>query len=679
MKTQKRLVSLLLVLVLLLSVISLSSCQGGSGGTSYNKTIQLARDEIWKDINQGAASCGTVAILDNGEIVYSEVFGPADREKSVPTDSATIFNMGSVSKAFDATAVMLLVDDGKVKLDAPVTQYLPEFKMQDPRCKDITVRMLLNHTSGIPGTTYANNMGYGLNTTVYKETLKNLAGSQLKAAPGATAPYCNDGFTLAEMIVARVSGLDFADFCSKRIFGPLSLARTGVSVGQRNDKDYGVYYQAATGKKVPPETVSFLGAGGLSTTAKDLVIFADSFSTGGQKVLSKASIAEMTKAQPSEFSKTAQKTIGLNPEMSYGLGLDLTDIPSFKEQGIKVIGKGGDTDDYHSMMVSAPDKRLSVAVLEAGRGSSAANIAVELLKSALVEKGLLKDKKTSVVPPSPQPLPASYRGLAGRYMGDTSSYDLSFDFAANTVTLTIIKNGVVSRSIDMTYRDGKLHTANGTAFALISVDGKDCILSSVFGDSAYMSLGARLPAVGQPKALGIDINGMQWLWRNIKPFDGMTEAESQIITSVTSPDLPGYVDFTGIKRIGSPDFAGMAVSLIRDETELKLLSQNGQTWACVSEKIYSPIDTAAPLAVGDKSVTIGKEGYSEWFKAGENLVLNVQKPSRDRLIVFSSDGKPTYDSEIDTGEVFVPQGNMVEIAGNPGDAFKLTATSAAGK
>lgn len=660
----------------------MSGCQsgGGSGKDAFQQARRVARTELWKEINSGKASSAGVAILDNGNVVYSEGLGVADREKNLPVTARTLFNMGSTSKSFCATAVMRLVDDGKVKLDAPVTRYLPEFKMKDPRYKDVTVRMLLNHTSGFPGTAYANNMGYAYNTSIYKETLANLARSHLKAAPGETAPYCNDGFTVAEILVTRVSGRDYMDYLSERVLTPLSLRKTGVSVGERGDPDYSAFYEPDTGKKVPAEVLSVLGAGGLSSNAEDLVVFADSFSGGGPKVLSESSIAEMTKAQPSAFAKAAKKEAGLNPEISYGLGFDLTDVDYYKEKGIKVIGKGGDTDDYHSMLLSIPGKRLSVAVMEAGHGGDAPAIAFDVLDSVLVAKGLMKKEEAKVsAPPEPQPIPPEYQAFAGRYAGDTNSFQISFDFARNVADFIVIKGGVAGASSPMTYRDGHFYTEKGARFALISVDGRYCLLTSVFGDKAYMVAGQRLPQLTAPAALGSDINGKQWLRRNVKPFEGITETSNHLAVSSLFAELPGFIDFQGTKQIESPDFAGMAIDVVRDLTELTLLNQNGQTWARVSDLLYSPINRAAPLDIGNSTVTIGKDGYNEWLTASKDLVLDVQKPAKDRLIVFSPDGSPTYDSVIDSGDVFVPQGSLIELAGQPGNVFKVGARSAAGK
>src|SRR5512133_1360003 len=119
----------------------------GSGEASgrqhpYESAMTTARSEIWQAINSGKCGSATAAIMVDGKVVYAEGFGMANREKSIPVTPTTIFNIGSISKVYVATAIMLLVDDGKISLDKPVADYLPEFKMADVRYKKITVRML---------------------------------------------------------------------------------------------------------------------------------------------------------------------------------------------------------------------------------------------------------------------------------------------------------------------------------------------------------------------------------------------------------------------------------------------------------------------------------------------------------------------------------------------------------
>jgi len=664
----KGLISICLVLIILFSTLGITGC-GSEPQSTYLEAQIIARTEIWQDINSGKASSATVAILDNGEIVYAEGFGMADRGKSIPVDTSTLFNIGSISKTYCAAAVMALVDDGKVKLDDPVVKYIPDFTMADPRYNDITVRMLLNHTSGIPGTTGANNLGYEYNPTIYEDTLANLSRSHLKHTPGAEAPYCNDGFTLAEILITRVSGQKYIDFLSENIFKPLSLSHTGLSVGELSGQTAATFYQVDDGKGVPLEVLSVVGAGGLSATATDLVRFADSFSGKGKQILSQSSIAEMTKASPSPFAVQAVKETGQNPEMAYGLGLDIAGLPDYQAKGIQVIGKGGDTIDYHSMLLSAPQQRISVSVIEAGHGASAMKIATDIFDAVLQQKGLLEKVEPVVSrPPEPQTIPASYSAFAGYY---NSGIKLSFDMEKNNCTVAILVNGKETESNSLSYRDGYFYSPTGSKYLLLSVDGQDCLAASLPGLGINMIMWQKVPVLNQPLSLKTDINAMQWLRRNVKPIELINQ--TYIVTSATIDELAGYIVFGGFLKIESPYFAGMPSAAVRDQTELTLIDKDGQTWAQLSDVLYSPASTAAVLKIGDNITTISSTGYNEWLKTEEDVILSFSKQAKGRVIVFSSDGSATYDSVMKTGDVYVPKDSFVMLAGMPGDSFTVTA------
>ncbi len=394
-------VTTILVGVVLLSMVASGCTTNTVSQNAYEQARITARTEIWKDINSGKAGSATVTIMENGKIVYSEGFGMVDREKSIPVDHNTMFNIGSISKVYVAAAIMLLIDDGKVKLDSPAIQYLPDFTMADPRYRDITVRMLLNHTSGLPGGTLSNSFGFEYNVDTFSDTLANLSRSHLKHAPGAMAPYCNEGFTLAEMIVQRVSGMKYIDFLSARLFKPLALNNTGLSVGEEPDKTSAAYYRPDTAAREPLEAVSILGAGGLGATAEDVCRFVDTFSGKGKQIFSGSSLEEMKKGQPSQFAGKLR-----NLEFSYGLGWDMTDLPRYQANGIKVLGKSGGTGNYTSMVYTVPEQRLSVTVICTGSGSSAMTTALDILNAVLVEKGAIQEEKAVVSKPlEPQAIP----------------------------------------------------------------------------------------------------------------------------------------------------------------------------------------------------------------------------------------------------------------------------------
>ena len=644
----------------------------------YRTARRIARTEIWNDINSGRAGSATVAILDGGEVVYAEGFAMADRENSVPVDPATVFNIGSVSKVYVATAVMLLVDEGKIGLDAPAVRYLPEFFMADPRYVGITVRMLLNHSSGLPGTVAAGNIGFQYNAAVHQEMLAVLSRTCLKHDPGAMAIYCNDGFTLAEMIVERVSGQKYIDFLASRIFEPLALSDTGASVGDRTIRRtaaevVAAYYRPMTGQKEPLEAVSHLGSGGLSATAMDLVRFADSFSDAGRHILSEPALREMRKNQPSSSPAKLR-----NPNLAYGLGWDMTYIPKYREQGIQVLGKSGGTGNYNSMVYTVPDERISVAVIETGPAGRSVEIALEILDAVLVEKGLVKEKMLLVsVPPKPEVIPDEYAAYCGYYIlsgGRLASVNL--DRTADRFRVSSVIGGVEVPALCLYYSKGAFYRddSGGMQLYFTMVDGEQYAVEPFVGfDMAFMR---RLPAIEVPFSMEMDMNGKRWLRRNVKPFEGAFLIDSHLVQSCTIEALPGYVDFCGIKKIESPTYAGMPAGATRDLGDLTLLHNDGETWAQVLDMLYSPADSTATLSIGANVVTIGDSGYSEWLRAAHDSVLTFQIPAGGRTFVFATDGSPKYDSSVDEGDVFVNEGDFVEISGAPTDQFTIECEAA---
>ena len=641
----------------------------------YRTARRIARTEIWNDINSGRAGSATVAILDGGEVVYAEGFAMANREDSVPVDPTTVFNIGSVSKVYTATAVMLLVDEGKIDLDAPAVRYLPEFVMADPRYLDITVRMLLNHSSGLPGSIAAGNFGFQYNTAMHDETLAVLSRTRLKHDPGAAAVYCNDGFTLAEMIVERVSGQKYMDFLASRILEPLALGRTGASVGDRTARDaatgvVAAYYRPTTGQKEPFEAISFLGSGGLSATAVDVARFADSFSGAGTHILSEQALREMRTIQPSLSAGKLR-----NPDIAYGLGWDMTCVPEYQEQGIQVLGKSGGTGNYNSMVYTAPDERISVAVIETGPGGRSVKIALRILGAVLVEKGLAKERALSVsVPPKPEVIPDEYAAYCGYYLLTGGGLaNVSLDREANRFLVSSVLGGMEVPATCLYYSEGAFYSDDSQLY-FATVDGEQYAVEPSMGfDTVRMR---RLPAVEVPCSMEIDMNGKQWLRRNVKPFEGALLANSHLVQSSTIETLPGYVDFFGIKRVESPIYAGMPVGATRDLGDLTLLHNDGETWAQVLDMLYSPADSTATLSIGANVVTIGDSGYSEWLRVAHDSVLTLQIPVGGRIIIFGSDGSPKYDSCVDEGDMFASEGDFVEIAGMPGGQFVIACEAA---
>lgn len=637
----------------------------------YKNAIITARTEIWKDINSGKCSNASVAIMVDGKIVYAEGFGMANREKSIPVDKNTLLNIGSISKVFTAAAMMELIDEGKISLDKPVPDYLPEFKMADNRYKNITVRMLLNHTSGIPGTEGANSFGFKYYDNIQKETLNTLARSHLIHTPGTLAVYCNDGFTLAEMIIEKVSGKKYIDFLKEKILTPLGLKKTGLSVGEIQDKVIAAYYDPKTAKMQPFETLSVLGAGGLSSTPIDLDRFADTFSSNN-KIFAARSLAEMKKPQPGTSPLKLK-----NAEISFGLGWDFTSLPQYESRGIHVLGKSGGTGNYSSMLFTVPEKRISVAVICTGPESNAMGIALDVLDAVLVGKKIIKPGKKSVaISPESQNLPKGDLSFGGYYANGNQLYQMTFDTEKNNVIVYKFDGKEKTPAITLIYNKGYYYDlTENMSFYFLSTNENAYFVNYLSPLKMDMVVMQKIKPVENAKQLQITMDEKQWLRRNVDPFESISGASTHDVKSFLYPDLPGYVVLQGIKQIEAPDFAGMPLDAIRDQTELTLFDHHGEIWAWVSDMLYSPADKTIALKVGKNLIKIGKDNYNEWRTVNENLILSFKKPKNSRIIIFSSEGEPTYDSAMDTGDAGVLKGSLIEMAGFAGDKFVVKAKS----
>lgn len=640
---------------------------GQPAENTFEQTKNTARTAIEEAIAVGTASSASVAIMDEGELVYAEGFSMADREKSIPVDKNTVFNIGSISKMFVATSIMLLVDEGKVALDNPVTNYLPEFTMADERYQDITVRMLLNHSSGLPGSTFWNNFGFEYNQNIYSELLESLSLSTLKHRPGELAAYCNDGFTLAEMIVVRVTGQSYGDFLTERIFEPLAMNHTALGVGRLPAGMNPARFYRPDGKAEPLEIVSLLASGGLSSTPEDLCRFAASFSDLSA-ILSAQSQTEMLQRQQSELQGKLR-----GDSWPFGLGWDYADITAFSDESLRLYGKSGGTGHYASMLYTIPSKQISVAVIASGPQCDSSGIALKILSAYLKEKDLITTKEEAKEPVEAQPIPSELMVYEGYYCINGDPYQIAFDAEQGQLTFYAVDGSNELALFTAVYNDGFFYDGENM-FYFTNVDGTSYFVQDNPNFNFHMVAAEKFRPLTDPLELSISMDGRVWLRRNVKATEATMLLPTHIVSSSQIPALPGYVNFFGMKSINSPDYAGLPVKSMRDLTELRLVEQKGAVWVWLSGADYMPIELAPLLNPGDNTLTIGNEGYNEWRAVGFDATLGFDVPAQGRVIVFGAEGI-LYDSLVDRGDIFVPAGCLLEVAGNPGALFQVTASA----
>jgi len=659
-------------LCVLLVLFGTRSCMAEKPEGPYAETMGTAREVLWKTLAAGSVNAATVAVMDQGKIVYAEGFGAGDRRSGRLVDGETRFNIGSTSKMFAAVAILLLRDEGKLSLDDPVVKHLPEFVMNDPRYKDITVRMLFNHSSGLPGSTFE--FEFAKQENPHAVLLEVLRKENLKHDPGSRSIYCNDGFTLAEMVVERLSGTSFLDFLEERVFEPLGMQHTGASVGEEPGK-VAVYYEIPAGEKYPLERVSVYGAGGLSSTASDLCRFGASFFPGENQILSPSSLEEVLSLQPTPFSEALRGKAILD-----SFGWDYAFLPAYEDLGYQVLAKSGGTFFYSTNLQMLPAERIVVAVSLSGRASGEA-ITREILDALMREKGLDAPEKEPVRKPAePGEIPQELLPFQGIYVNGEDAFRLDFKREEGLVEMYPLLPAPPAEEKDipvrvLAHQDGLFYdTHDGGSYYFLDRRGEHYLVAHkmpLYGFDAPML--QKIETMSSPISLGVEMDHVLWLRRNVLPMTQIM-GDLMMVRSSTVSELPGYVHFLNVLRGETPEFGTIAATAFRDQMSLHLLSVEEEPRVRLGMCIFSPEFGAKELVSGENRIHIGSEGENEWMRLSQGSILSFGKPEKGRIMVFSEgEGGVTslYDSLLNDGERYVPEGSFVVVAGVSGDVFEV--------
>jgi CubicO group peptidase (beta-lactamase class C family) len=329
--------------VLVLAFAGATALQGQPAVVSAS-----AVDKVFAAWTPATPGCA-VGVSVGGKVTVANAYGMADLEHSVPNRPDTIFESGSLAKQFTAAAVLLLARDGKLNLDDPVRKYIPELPDYGA---PLTIRHMLNHTSGLRDWGSVAGIGGWPRTTrayTHAHVLDILARQRALNFPSGTRySYSNSGYNLAAILVARVSGMPFAEFSQQRIFGPLGMARTSWRDDHRRVvKDRAVAYSDEGGRYrtlMPFEDVH--GNGGLLTTVGDLLTWNHNFTS---HVIGDA-----------EFVRQQESAGRFNDGRAHGYALGLM---VGTRHGLREVSHSGSTAGYRAHLTRFPDRDLSVAVL----------------------------------------------------------------------------------------------------------------------------------------------------------------------------------------------------------------------------------------------------------------------------------------------------------------------------
>ena len=408
------------------------------------------------------------AVVRGNDTLLFKGYGKADVEGNVPMPLDALFEIGSATKQVTAAALLQLRDEGKLRLDDEITKWLPDF---DTRGHTVTLRRLLDHTSGIVGITempefdqlvtndrFPRDSGYAL-----------IKRYPFQFAPGEAQIYNNSGFWLLGLVIEKASGMTYEDYIEQKIFAPLGMTRSMYCNSTEIIPHRAKGYLVRTPGDVRPAPINVhtwpYAAGSLCSTVGDMVTWLRALHGG--RVLSPASYAELI--TPSKLED--------GTPLRYGMGLQVgPDV-----RGLRYIGHGGAIAGFMTEVGWYPDARMAVVVLINTIGS--------------LDPGAVASELAGEVLPWTRPAPQRFAGdaapLLGRYVGQGRGRDMVIEVVQTPQGIAFSFDGAPARPIPwvegLTFRQGAriltFRRANGDSGAVTQL--------RVSMPSAHMILGKR--------------------------------------------------------------------------------------------------------------------------------------------------------------------------------------------
>ena len=609
------------------------------------------------------------------------------------TSEERLYGVGSVSKVYVTAAVMQLADKGLVDIEAPLTTYIPEFRMADPRYTKITVRMLMDHTSGIMGTQNKDMDLYGsIKGVPYDELLSSLSRQRLKADPGEYAAYCNDGFCLLAMVVEKVSGMSYTDYVVKNIAGKIGCGNTGTPVNM-----YGHENSAPIYKGYLPYDYEYClayGSGGIYATASDVAEFGSTFWKGDNRLLSESAKDKMATCWDRSSRNDYQD--------GSGLGWDYVEQVAYEREGVKVVGKGGDLQELHAHLLVAPDNDVSVSVLSSGGSSTFDQLVAEaLLDVALEEQGITIDHSTESVETVDQ-IPEEFKKYEGNYimysMGGNVIAGISFPDSSHME--------VAVEGIDKTETGKYMYTTEG-GFAEVNdygrvknngivvffedgEDGKTYIKGGMNMNVPELGTSTRRMYVGESVNANPVSDEVKAAYETYSSTPWVLSGDSYSSASYLSPFMmlkvsdkcPGYVigSVTMYSCVFKIDDAGsvsafttMPSSANRDLVDGHITPEG--TFECSNGMVFRAL-ASVPEFTADISEVQLNDASASWYRISDdmaNSVLMAERPENSTICVFNKYFELIYSTHVkDASEkINLPEGGYIMFAGENGGVVKI--------
>lgn len=322
-----------------------SSPASATSGVATDKSAQV--DALLAQYTREGEPGAVVLVIQGGKVVHKKGYGLADVENKTPIGLDTAFDLASVSKQFTAMAIMMLVERGKLSYDDNLSKFFPELP---PYAKAISVRHLLNHTSGLPDviTPDMHRAGY---QPASKDLLPLLVGRKDAVfAPGDRFQYNNTGYVLLALIVEKVSGKPFPLFMKENIFQPLGMSRTQVWDESKpiiNNRAIPYTQEAGSFQSLPFGSDTYIyGAKGVVTTADDMYKWDQALYT--EKLVKASTLKEAF--MPAKLNNSR--------ESYYGYGWNIGN-----DHGLNMFRHDGGYLGFRTVIARYPDQQFTVIIL----------------------------------------------------------------------------------------------------------------------------------------------------------------------------------------------------------------------------------------------------------------------------------------------------------------------------
>lgn len=312
-------------------------------------------DDIGRDVDAIAAHFSdapitgmTIAVSRGGQIVFIRGYGHSDLASGTAAGPDTVYEIGSITKEFTAAAILRLVEQDKLRLDAPIHQYFPELAAAAP---EVTLSHLLSHTSGLSSERTAGDLTAAMDP---ETIIEFLASRPVEFQPGENFRYNNNGYNLLGLLIERASGTSWQDYMEREFFAPLALQSTHVCTASRQPRVSKAYRHPVRGSEGPSEferhhpSVTY-AAGAICSTATDLLRWQEALVNG--EVVGEQSVALM--ATPRALSSGRPSP--------YGLG-----IFSDEALGEPHLHHGGASSGFITQLGYFPKDGTGIAVLTNG-------------------------------------------------------------------------------------------------------------------------------------------------------------------------------------------------------------------------------------------------------------------------------------------------------------------------